>query len=72
MFEDSNEFFLKMGLEDNKMSYNPVCDFTEDVEDAQECQKNLPMIEEPGIPGWDVVCHASAWDFYKTSLDDYR
>ena len=27
------------------------------------------MIEKPD---WDVVCHASAWDMYKASKDDFR
>lgn len=56
-----------MGFEDMSMCYNTSCGL-DDKEENKECTKHNPLIEKPD---WDVVCHASAWDF-DTSKEDYR
>jgi len=67
LFELSNKFYLDMGFEDMSMCYNTSCGL-DDTEENKECTKHNPLIEKPD---WDVVCHASAWDF-DTSKEDYR
>ena len=56
-----------MGFDDMSMCYNTSCGL-DDTEENKECTKHNPLIENPD---WDVVCHASAWDF-DTSKEDYR
>lgn len=59
---------MKLGLANMSMCYTTDCG-KEDTEVNHNCTKQNPMIEKPD---WDVVCHASAWDMYKASKDDYR
>ena len=68
LFELSNTFYKDLGLEDMTMCFETDCG-KEDTPVNHNCTANNPMIEKPE---WDVVCHASAWDMYKPSKDDYR
>ena len=68
MFELSNSFYTSLGLADMTMCYDTPCTTSNSTENM-ECMKDNPMIEKPG---WDVVCHASAWDMKHIELDDYR
>lgn len=68
IFDLSNEFFLQMGLSDMTMCYDTPCE-NANTDANKQCYADNPLITKPD---WDVVCHASAWDMYHTTKDDYR
>lgn len=68
MYELSNSFYKSLGMEDMTMSFNTPCTNSSSDEN-KECLQHHPMIVKPG---WDVVCHASAWDMKLTDQKDFR